>query len=153
MAKFNFNDLVVDTIESLSITVSQKNLKLIYNLNKENNFYVNGDKEKLRQVLVNIIDNSIKYTPSGQIEINLKRDNGKILLSIQDTGVGIDPKIISSLFEKFSRGEGGRLNSSGSGLGLYLAKEIIEAHKGRVWVESEGKGKGSTFFVEIDEVK
>jgi signal transduction histidine kinase len=153
MIKFDFNDLVIDTVESLSITASQKNLKLICNLNKENNHYVNGDKEKLRQVLINIIDNSIKYTPSGQIEINLKRDNGKLLLSIKDTGVGIDPKIISSLFEKFSRGEGGKLNSSGSGLGLYLAKEIIEAHKGRVWVESEGTEKGSTFFVEIDEVQ
>jgi signal transduction histidine kinase len=153
MTQFDFTELVKDTVENLSITAKQKNLLLINNIPKESKYIINGDKEKLRQVLINLIDNSIKYTPTGQIEVSLSENNNKITLKIKDTGVGIDEKIIKTLFEKFSRGEGGRLNSSGSGLGLYLAKEIIEAHHGRIWVESEGKGKGSTFFVEMTQVE
>jgi signal transduction histidine kinase len=153
MTQFDFTQLINNTIENLSITAKQKNLELINNIPKESKYLINGDKEKLRQVLINLIDNSIKYTPTGQIEVSLSENDNKITLKIKDTGVGIDEKIIKTLFEKFSRGEGGRLNSSGSGLGLYLAKEIIEAHHGRIWVESEGKGKGSTFFVEMTQVE
>ena len=84
--------------------------------------------------------------------VSLDSQNGKILLSIKDTGAGVSKEEKENLFKKFSRGEGSKLNASGSGLGLYLVKEIVEAHKGRVWVESEGVGKGSTFFVELSEV-
>ncbi|MDQ5961983.1 MAG: hypothetical protein QG669_375 [Patescibacteria group bacterium] len=63
--------------------------------------------------------------------------------------MGIPPEIMKTLFKKFERGEGGKVNAGGSGLGLYLAKEIVSAHKGRTWAESEGRGKGSTFFVEL----
>ena len=72
---------------------------------------------------------------------------------MKDTGVGMTEEIKESLFQKFARGDGARLNTTGSGLGLYLAKEIIEAHKGRVWVESEGVNKGSSFFMELDATK
>ncbi len=153
MVRFNFGELVENTTKDLSITAEKKGLKLIYKTPKDDKYFVVGDKEKIRQVVVNLIDNSMKYTLKGQIETSLIRNNGKILLSIKDTGVGIPKEIIGTLFEKFARGEGAKLNSSGSGLGLYLVKEIMEAHKGRVWVESEGKDKGSTFFVEIEEAK
>jgi two-component system phosphate regulon sensor histidine kinase PhoR len=128
-------------------------LKLICNIPEDQKYQINGDKEKLRQVLINIIDNSMKYTKEGQIEVDLKKNNDKIILSIKDTGAGISKEIIGTLFKKFSRGDGAKLNSSGSGLGLYLVKEIVEAHKGRAGVESEGLGHGSTFFVELNEEK
>jgi signal transduction histidine kinase len=129
-------------------------LKLICNIPEDQKYQINGDKEKLRQVLINIIDNSMKYTKEGQIEVNLKNDGGKIVLSVKDTGAGITKEAIGKLFAKFSRGDGAKLNSTGSGLGLYLAKEIVEGHKnGRVWVESEGLGHGSTFFIELNEEK
>lgn len=153
MTKFDFGELTRGTAKDLSITALKKGLKLIYNIPEDKKYFVDGDKEKLRQVLVNIIDNGMKYTKEGQIEVNLNSDNGKILLSIKDTGAGITKEAIGTLFKKFSRGDGGKMNTSGTGLGLYLVKEIVEAHKGRAWVESEGLGKGSTFFVELNEVK
>lgn len=151
MTQFDLNELIKVTTKDLSITAEKKGLKLIYRIPEDNKYFVNGDKEKLRQVIINLLDNSMKYTLKGQIELSLSHKNHKILLSIRDTGVGISKEVINTLFEKFSRGEGAKLNSTGSGLGLYLVKEIMEAHKGRVWVESEGKDKGSTFFVEIEE--
>lgn len=153
MEKFDFGELIRDTVKDLSITAEKKGLKLIYNIPDDKKYFVNGDKEKLRQVLVNIIDNGMKYTKEGQIEVNLRLEIDKVILSIKDTGVGISPDIIKTLFKKFSRGDRAELNTSGSGLGLYLVREIIDAHKGRVWVESEGLGKGSTFFVELNEEK
>jgi signal transduction histidine kinase len=154
MIKFDFGELVSKTAKELSVTAEKKGLKLIYNSSAEQKYFINGDQEKLRQVLVNLIDNSMKYTKVGQIEVGLSFDGkGKIILSVKDTGAGISKEAIGTLFKKFSRGDGAKLNSSGSGLGLYLVKEIVEAHKGRVWIESEGLGKGSTFFVEMDEVK
>jgi two-component system phosphate regulon sensor histidine kinase PhoR len=153
MAKFDFGELARNTAKDLSITAEKKNLKLICNIREDQNYFVNGDKEKLRQVLVNLIDNSMKYTKEGQIDVSLENINGKIKLAIKDTGVGIAKEVIGTLFEKFSRGDGARMNTSGSGLGLYLVKELVEAHKGRVWIESRGLGKGSTFFVELNEIK
>jgi len=152
MAKFDFGELVSKTAEELSITAEKKGLKFSYNINSSHSYFTKGDKEKLRQIIVNIIDNSIKYTKEGKILVSLDSQNGKILLSIKDTGAGVSREEKENLFKKFSRGEGSKLNASGSGLGLYLVKEIVEAHKGRVWVESEGVGKGSTFFVELSEV-
>ncbi|MFA5773253.1 MAG: HAMP domain-containing sensor histidine kinase [Candidatus Paceibacterota bacterium] len=151
MAKFDFGELVLNTAKELSITAEKKGLKLICSVPLDQKYFVNGDKDKLRQVLVNLIDNSIKYTKEGQIEVNIHLEKGKIILSVKDTGVGISPGAIGTLFEKFSRGDGGKLNTGGSGLGLYLVKEIAKAHNGRAWAESEGVGKGSTFSVELDE--
>ncbi|MCX6754838.1 MAG: ATP-binding protein [Candidatus Nomurabacteria bacterium] len=153
MDKVDFGELTRDTARDLSIVAEKKGLKLTYGISEDIKYFVNGDKEKLRQILINLIDNSMKYTKEGHIEVNLNIKDGKILLSIKDTGVGISKEVIGTLFQKFSRGDGARQNSTGSGLGLYLVKEIIEAHHGRVWIESEGEGKGSTFFVEINEIK
>lgn len=152
MVKFDFGELVSKTAEELSVTAEKKGLKFSYNIDSRHNYYIKGDKEKLRQIIINLIDNSIKYTKEGDIIVNLDSQNGKILLSIKDTGAGVSKEEKDNLFKKFSRGQGSKLNASGSGLGLYLVKEIAEAHKGRVWVESEGVGKGSTFFVELAEV-
>lgn len=151
MDKVDFGDLTRDTARDLSIVAEKKGLKLTYDIPEDIKYFVSGDKEKLRQILINLIDNSMKYTKEGHIEVNLNIKDGKILLSIKDTGVGISKEVIGTLFQKFSRGDGAKQNSTGSGLGLYLVKEIIEAHHGRVWIESEGEGKGSTFFVEMGE--
>ena len=158
MVKFDFGELAKKTVEELSVSAEKKGLKLVYNSEENKQCFVNGDKEKLRQVLVNLIDNAMKYTKNGEIKVEVKETRNqegkdKIVLSVKDTGAGIAKEAINGLFKKFSRGEGAKLNASGSGLGLYLVKEIAEAHKGRAWIESEGLGKGSTFSVELDEVK
>jgi signal transduction histidine kinase len=153
MSTFDFGDLVKNVSKELSISAEKKGLKLICSIADNVVYNINGDKDKLRQVVINLIDNSMKYTKQGQIEASMDTKDGKIILSIKDTGMGIDPKVKDSLFEKFSRGDGAKLNASGSGLGLYLVKEIVKAHHGRVWADSEGIGKGSTFSIELDEVK
>jgi signal transduction histidine kinase len=110
--------------------------------------------EKVRQVILNLIDNSIKYTEKGSIDVTLSKDIGKsmIKLAIKDTGMGISPEEKQKLFEKFARGAGGKSNTTGSGLGLYLAKTIAKAHGGEISIDSPGVGLGSTFTIELKAV-
>lgn len=114
-------------------------------------YFVDADQGKIKQVIGNLIDNSIKYTPTGGIHLWLKRKGAdKIQICISDTGVGIDPAVLPRLFEKFTRApDASKTNIIGTGLGLYVARKMIEAHNGRVWAESAGQGKGSTFFIEL----
>jgi hypothetical protein len=152
MAPFDIEKAAQDLTTDLSITASNKGLKLTFETDNKSPYTVNGDMEKIRQVILNLIDNSIKYTKEGGITVKLTKDKAKkkIRLGITDTGMGIPPEIAKTLFQKFSRGEGAKMNTSGSGLGLYLAKTIITAHKGNIWSESPGRDQGSTFFIELN---
>lgn len=153
MAPFNMAEIAGDMEKDLSITADKKGLKMSFETDGANEYMVNGDKEKIRQVILNLIDNSIKYTKEGgNIVVSLKKLDGKIIFAVKDNGMGMTPEIKATLFQKFNRGEGARMNTSGSGLGLYLAKEIVEAHKGKVWVDSPGPGLGSTFSMELDAI-
>jgi signal transduction histidine kinase len=121
------------------------------------NQQISADSGKVTQVVSNIIDNSIKYTPSGWIKVKVEtlpvgksKSKEVVRLSVSDSGVGIDKNTMPKLFDKFVRADdAGKTNISGTGLGLYVAKQIVEGLKGKIWAESEGKGKGSTFFVEF----
>lgn len=154
MAPFDLEKAAKDLATDLSITAENRGLKMAFETDNKPPYMVNGDMEKIRQVILNLLDNSIKYTKEGSVNVKLSKDDevNKIVLSVADTGMGIPTVIKETLFQKFARGEGAKMNTSGSGLGLYLAKTIISAHKGRVWAESEGEGKGSTFFLELDAV-
>jgi len=111
------------------------------------------DPGKIKQALTNLIDNAIKYTPKGGINVFLERlggEPGMIRIRIKDTGIGVPRDVAPKLFQKFARARGGiSANVTGTGLGLYVVKQMVEAQKGRVWVESEGEGKGSTFIIEL----
>jgi signal transduction histidine kinase len=116
-------------------------------------FLVDGDVGKLRQVISNLIDNSIKYTPKGEVSVLLSKsaDNKKILFSVSDTGIGMSDATKEKIFRKFSRADGvSKVYTEGSGLGLYVAKEIIRKHEGEIWATSKGEGHGSTFYVELE---
>ena len=106
----------------------------------------------MHQVILSIIDNSIKYTPYGSISVKLSLSENKknVLFRITDTGIGMSEVTLQKIFKKFSRADGvNKTYTEGVGLGLYVAKKIIEKHQGRVWAESQGEGAGSSFFVEI----
>jgi signal transduction histidine kinase len=103
------------------------------------------DKEKVRQVLNNMIDNSIKYSKAGEINVALKADNKSLIISVTDTGKGISAADQKKLFEKYSRGSDSVTHATGLGLGMYVAKVVVEQHGGKIWAESPGVGKGSTF--------
>jgi len=112
------------------------------------------DVEKINQVIMNLIDNAIKYTEKGGItvKVNRKKSKGKnkVLIAISDTGLGMDKEQINQIFEKFQRGATGeKAWTGGAGLGLFIAKKFVELHQGKIWAESEGEGKGSTFFIEL----
>ena len=109
-----------------------------------------GDPDKIRQVMINFIDNAIKYTAEGSVNVALKLEEGFLVFQVKDTGVGMGPEEKSNLFKKFVRGEGGRMMyTGGTGLGLYVAKLMTEAHHGQISGESEGNGKGSVFTIKI----
>ena len=107
---------------------------------------ITGDKDKLIQVVINLISNSVKFTDTGGITCRVKKLNDEIIVSISDTGIGIDKEDFGAVFEQFKQVGGDTLTDKpkGTGLGLPICKEIVEHHGGRIWVESE-KGKGSTF--------
>ncbi|MBI1888461.1 MAG: PAS domain S-box protein [Candidatus Spechtbacteria bacterium] len=111
---------------------------------------VYADKNKFRMVLANIIDNAVKYTlPGGSIKIKIIPHDVSAVIQVADTGIGIEKQDQKFIFNKFFRARNAlKLQTSGSGLGLYIAKEITAHHNGRIWFESE-EGKGSTFYVQI----
>jgi len=106
-----------------------------------------GDEDRLIQVLVNIVGNALKYTPAGGlVEITARRQASEIAIAVKDSGIGISAEHLPQVFTRFYRVDKSRARASGgSGIGLTIAKSIVEAHGGRIWVESEGDGKGSTF--------
>jgi signal transduction histidine kinase len=105
------------------------------------------DSHKIEQVIQNLIDNAIKYTDKGEITVTIEPVDDHLLFSIEDAGSGVPKSIQPFLFEKFQRGPRATTRyTEGAGLGLYWAGKVIAAHKGRIWVESEGENKGSTFY-------
>jgi len=151
MNQFDMKKAVTDIVADLSITAANNRLVMTYEDDDLAPYIVYGDMEKLRQVILNLIDNSIKYTKEGTIKIKLVQHTAsrKVILTITDTGIGMSPETKTALFGKFARGEGAKVNSGGSGLGLYLAKQIVEAHKGTLSADSAGVGKGSTFALTL----
>jgi signal transduction histidine kinase len=139
--------LIEECIKDLKSSAQEKGLKLSFDYKKGEVPNIKADSDKMKDVILNLIDNAIKYTPKGKIDIKLlKQDDQNILVQIKDTGIGLNQAGIEKLFNKFSRGEGiSKINTGGSGLGLYIVRRIIEEHGGKVLVESDGPGKGSTF--------
>jgi PAS domain S-box-containing protein len=112
-------------------------------------YYVHVDADRLREVITNLFDNAVKYTPSGKISVGLTGNNDVVQLFVKDTGPGIPPEDLPHLFQKFYRVDNSATRTiGGTGLGLFISKKIIELYKGRVWAEST-VGKGSTFYINL----
>ncbi len=151
-ASVDVGAMLTELAEEFMVEAEKKKLALHLHIPKKELFIVTADSGKIRQVLSNILDNSLKYTPKGEVNVFLERDNvhGVVLVKIKDTGIGLSSDDIHHLFGKFTRGTGGQKeNTDGSGLGLYVAKKMLEAHRGNIWVDSEGPGKGSTFVIQL----
>ena len=112
-----------------------------------------ADKDKFKQILVNLIDNAIKYTGSGgRISIECHQENGFLHTQVNDTGAGIPPNILPRIFEKFQQGGVSVYlkENKGTGLGLFVVKSLVELHKGQIWVDSAaGKGTRFTFTLPL----
>ncbi|MFA6416140.1 MAG: HAMP domain-containing sensor histidine kinase [Candidatus Paceibacterota bacterium] len=157
MTTIDMGHMVESVVNELKPNVMRRGLTMTFT-GAEGPYNIFADAGKLNQVFLNVIDNAIKYTEKGSIAVAVARrqEGGKNLIRFTstDTGVGMDQATIPKLFEKFVRATGaGAINITGTGLGLYVAKQIVEAHGGKIWAESAGKGKGSQFIVEMEEKK
>jgi len=141
---FKINDLINQVIQDNRKIAEDKNLELIY-IPAKDDLEVFGDKDKLRQVLVNLILNSIKYTEKGKIEVLVEEEGKHAKIIVRDTGIGIPENYLDRIFERFFRIDKARSRSQGgTGLGLAIVKHIIEAHNSKVVVTSK-EGVGSEF--------
>lgn len=152
--EIEINTLINWCISDLSFLIKQKNQTLTKNLQED--IKLNIDDKKISRVLTNLISNAIKYTPSnGRIEISTQIDEeNNFIFSIKDNGIGIEKKDQELIFQKFGKIRGEEivkyeLDSHGSGLGLFISKEIIELHGGEMWFESAGKNNGTTFYFKL----
>ncbi|PAW92470.1 two-component sensor histidine kinase [Mucilaginibacter sp. MD40] len=144
--RFKINDLIKEVFESLELKSKQHRIKLTFKQKYDEPIFVNADREKIRQVLVNLIDNSFKYgREGGHTAVSMFPLHDQVLIEVTDDGIGIEEKYLPRLFERFFRTDTSRSRQiGGSGLGLAIVKHIIEAHQQTINVRST-EGLGSTF--------
>jgi PAS domain S-box-containing protein len=142
--------IVRTAVDSVREEVAQKSIALTVELGAEA-FWILGDSARLQQVLLNLLSNAIRFTPKdGAIHVGLSREGTEVQVSVRDTGEGIAPAFQAHLFERFRQAEGGaRRRHGGLGLGLALARDIVERHGGRITATSEGRGRGATFSMAL----
>lgn len=146
---FDLKALIDETAEDLRAAATAKGLALAVDTGSVPLMYP-GDRGQLVNAFKNLIDNSIKYTPEGEVRVSLAQLPGTIRFEVADTGVGITRADMQNLFTEGGHGTNStKINVESTGFGLYIVKNIIEAHGGKVWAESEGDGKGSRFIVEL----
>jgi signal transduction histidine kinase len=146
---FNLQEIIEEVTSITSTLASEKNLSLFIEPDSDHEVEINADKIRLRQVMINLINNSIKFTERGKISIRVVREDNNVLISVKDTGIGIPPDHLESVFQEFTQVDTSTTRKvGGTGLGLPISRRLIEMHSGRLWAESTGiDGEGSTFYV------
>jgi signal transduction histidine kinase len=140
------NDLAKDLVEGFQMRTKGKNLILKLEC-AESLPVVSVDVLKIKEVMSNLLDNALKYTEQGEINVMVtKNGEREVMFVVRDTGPGITSDKQNIVFEKFNRRQGAKNMAGGLGIGLYVCKKFIEGHNGRIWVESDGPGKGSKFI-------
>jgi two-component system, OmpR family, sensor histidine kinase VicK len=142
--RFNLNDLISTTVQDYKneIEKTDSKLKFMYTLKQDDDIIlVEGDRNRLNQLFANLLNNAIKFTKKGTISVSIQRKDNHVIVSIKDTGQGIDPQIYPRLFSKFAT----KSETGGTGLGLFISKSIVEAHGGRIWALNNNDGIGATF--------
>ncbi|HEX6067994.1 MAG TPA: HAMP domain-containing sensor histidine kinase, partial [Nitrososphaera sp.] len=140
-AEFDMNALLKEACADAQNQAKGRSVKVEFE--PAGKIMVNADEAKVSQVVYNLLDNALKFTQKGTIKVTAKKSGDEVVVSMRDEGTGISPKVMPRLFEKFVTA-----SESGTGIGLYLSKAIIEAHGGRMWAENN-KNKGATFYFSI----
>ena len=149
---FNIYELTKQVYDELKPLADSK--KIDFKIDATNSdLDVSADRSELRRVICNLCGNAINYTPEeGQVTITIKQEANDLIFSVSDTGCGIPQEDIPNMFQRFSQGTS-KKRSAGTGLGLYLSRQIIESHGGKIWLESK-VNKGSEFsFILTDVIK
>jgi signal transduction histidine kinase len=159
MARTDLKKITIDVVDLLRGLAETKKLEFTFTA-PDKEIPVSADAEKLKQIVQNLTDNAIKYTPSGFVHVEIKEEPSTVagqppvaIVTVSDSGVGFSPDLAPHLFEEFIRDERVKKQILGTGLGLYIARKITEAHGGKLWAESPGEGKGSAFHLSIPEVQ
>jgi signal transduction histidine kinase len=141
---FNLSEILLNAIVDSNNQIAKENkdhrLKLQL-VASEEDIFIEADKGRINQVISNLLSNAIKFTKAGSIHVATEKKDTEVVVSIKDSGTGIDPEILPRLFTKFAT-----KSTSGTGLGLFISKSIIEAHGGKIWAENNAVGKGATFY-------
>jgi signal transduction histidine kinase len=151
--KFDLSDVAANVLDDYRNRIQNgKKLELVL-LNADKPTFVVADKGRISQVLSNLVSNALKFTKSGSVSVSIEKvknddDNNRkeIIVSVKDTGTGIDSDMMPQLFTKFVS-----KSQTGTGLGLFISKSIVEAHGGRIWAENNPDGKGATFRFSLTE--
>lgn len=148
--KIDVNGVVQKAVDGLSLQAQNKKLYLKFSPWKKSKLLPWMDEQKVTEAVSNLIDNAIKYTRKGGVRAQVKKVGNSVRISVTDTGIGLRKEEASHLFQKFVRaGRGNKMSTVGTGLGLFVVRKMIEAHKGYIWSESKGEGQGSTFIIEL----
>ena len=146
--KLNLNDLILEVLKDYVNKEKTQMVKIVYDFKNIDDVIIEADRDRVAQVICNLLDNAFKFTKASQmifLIVDKKKDTeeGKeqVIVSVKDTGNGISKEVLPKLFSKFITGG----SSSGTGLGLYICKNIIQAHEGKIWAENEPDGKGAIF--------
>ena len=150
--KFRIHSILDEVTSITSTLASEKNLALFIEEDSDQEIEVFADNTRLRQVMINLVNNSIKFTEKGKIALHASQlDGARVLITVKDTGIGIPPEQLEDIFQEFTQVDTSTTRKvGGTGLGLPISRRLIEMHGGRLWAESTGvSGEGSTFFVEL----
>ncbi|HOW88940.1 MAG TPA: HAMP domain-containing sensor histidine kinase, partial [Elusimicrobiales bacterium] len=151
-AVIDFSDIARDILPGITINAQKKGVELAVSP-LPSKLLVNGDRFRLSQVLMNLLNNAIKFTPAGKrVELSLRAEGHNAAAYVKDSGIGIHPSETKKIFEKFYQAKyqkDEKLRKQGWGLGLSIAQEVVRSHKGEIGATSPGLGKGSTFWFRI----
>ena len=145
--RFNLNETIMNVLDEYGTRIKKEKTDVNIIFTAKDDFIIEGDRVRTSQVVSNLLSNAIKFTKEGSITVSAERIRGDnvndevVNVSIKDTGLGIDPEILPRLFSKFAT----KPNAGGTGLGLFISKNIIEALGGRIWAENNTDGSGATF--------
>jgi len=150
--KFKVHKIFEEVVSITSTLASEKNLALFIDSDSDAKLELFADNTRMRQVLINLVNNSIKFTETGKITLHVApMDKTRLLITVRDTGIGIPPESLEAIFQEFTQVDTSTTRKvGGTGLGLPISRRLVEMHGGRLWAESTGvAGEGSSFFVEL----
>lgn len=154
MKPFDFREALLESVGKYKPDAEAKGLAFAVHITESQNYTVQGDRALMvGHLFKNLLENAINFTPSGSIAVELTRAENVVRLSVKDTGVGITPEDMKRLFTEGGHGKDSiKVNVHSTGYGLFITKQIVDAHRGKIWAESPGAGKGASFFVELPTV-